>query len=91
MNNHVYTFGGSLHIQEGKGSIGDRATGIIAQIVMIWWDRQFKRLLKELKVNYDIIKRFIDDVNGVFDVIKAGTEYRDGNSHLMRKKLMKID
>ena len=23
MNNHVYTFGGEIHIQEGNGSIGD--------------------------------------------------------------------
>ena len=74
MNNHVYSFGGDLKVQEGNGSIGDRATGIIAQFVMIWWDRQFKAKLKELAVECDLLKRYIDDINGVFSVLAPGTE-----------------
>ena len=78
MNNHIYTFGGKLHLQAGKGSIGDRATGIIAQLIMIWWDRTFKLRLNELDVKFDLIERFIDDINAIFDILKPGTEYKDG-------------
>ena len=72
MNNHPYTLGGNLRVQEGNGSIGDRATGIIAQMVMVSWDRKFKNKLKELKIIFDLIKRFIDDINGIFSVIEPG-------------------
>ena len=78
MNNHIYSFGGGLRIQEGNGSIGDRATGIIAQIVMIWWDRMFQKKLNDLQIVWDVIKRFIDDINGVFGVLEPGTEYNNG-------------
>ena len=56
MNYHLYTFGGELRVQEGNGSTGDRATGIIAQFVMVWWDRRFKLKLVELGVLFDMIK-----------------------------------
>ena len=78
MNSHVYKFGGKLRLQSGNGSIGDRATGIIAQFVMIWWERNFKNKLQLLNINVDLLKRFIDDVNIVCDEIKPGTEYCDG-------------
>ena len=72
MNNHPYTLGGNLRVQEGNGSIGDRATGIIAQMVMVSWDRKFKNKLKELKIIFDLVKRFIDDINGIFSVMEPG-------------------
>ena len=78
MNFHLYTFGGDLRVQEGNGSIGDRATGIIAQLVMVCWDRMFRRKPTELGVLFDMIKRYIDDVDGVLNVIEPGTEYKDG-------------
>ena len=45
--NHIYKFAGKLWLQDGTGSIGDRATGVIAQYVMIWWCRKFGGKLKE--------------------------------------------
>ena len=79
MNNHLYTFGGELRVQEGNGSIGDRATGIIAQLVMVNWDRRFKMKLKDLQIVYDIIKRYIDDINGL--------EYKDGELKINPEKV----
>ena len=86
MNNHVYTLGRDLRIQEGNGSIGDRATGSIAQIVMMW-DKKFKMKLDELGIVYDLIKRFIDDVNGVFGIIAPGTEYKNGKLMINNEKV----
>ena len=67
MNNHVYQFGGKLRVQSGNGSIGDRATGIIAQFVMIWWVKKFKNKLTTLGIEVDLLERFVDDINIVCD------------------------
>ena len=45
---------------------------------MITWDRRLKAELKNLKIIFEVIKRFIDDINGVFGVLPLGTEYKDG-------------
>ena len=37
MNNHIYVFDGKVFLQEDEGSIGMRLTGILAEIVMIFW------------------------------------------------------
>lgn len=80
INNHVYTFGGELYVQEGNGSIGDRATGIIAQIVMRWWDQQFKNKLRELKINFDLIERW-----GLWR-FRAWNAYKDGKLSIYKEK-----
>ena len=75
MNSHVYKFGGKLMLQSGNGSIGDRATGIIAQFVMIWWERIFSEKLNNLSIQNDLLERFIDEVNIVCKAVKPGTDY----------------
>ena len=75
MNNHIYTFGGRLRLQRGNGSIGDRATGIIAQFVMIWWERAFMRKMNDAKIEVDLLERFIDDINIICDKVHPGADY----------------
>ena len=76
MNHHVYEFAGELYIQEGNGSIGDEATGAISDLLMIWWDRKFKSKLNLLEINNKLLKRYIDDINGLFEAMKPGTEFK---------------
>ena len=90
MNNHIYTFGGELRVQQGNGSIGDRTTCAVAQIVMRWWDKKFKEKLSHLKIIYDIIKRYMDDINGVFNVIKPGTELK-GDKLIVNEERIESD
>ena len=87
MNNHIYTFGGDMRVQKGDGSIGDRATGVIAEIVMIWWDKKFKGKLNELEVSYDVIKRYLDDINGVFKTLAPGTEFKNNELRINEDKI----
>ena len=75
--NHIYKFAGKLWLQDGTGSIGDRATGVIAQYVMIWWCRKFGRKLKDLGIDVDLLEHYIDDINLVCDAVKSGIKYRD--------------
>ena len=86
MNSHVYKFGGKLRLQSGNGSIGDRATGIIAQFVMIWWERIFKNKLKNLNIQNDLLERYIDDVNIVCDAVQPGTDYVTGKLVMNKEK-----
>ena len=79
MNNHVYSFNGKIMLQTGKGCIGDEAIGIIALIIMIWWSRKFKNKLKDLKIENDLLKIYIDDINGVYETIKTGAKFINGN------------
>ena len=78
MNNHLYTFENKTYLQVGKGCIGDEAIGVIASIVMIWWADVFREKLKEVKIENDLLKIFVDDVNGIFCPVSVGTEYKNG-------------
>ena len=78
MNNHVYTFGGKVYLHEGKGSMGDRAIGVIANIVMIWWYEQLTSKFEDLKIVAHLLKIYVDDVNGLYDPIEAGLDFEEG-------------
>ena len=67
-----------MRVHSGNGSIGDRATGIIAQFVMIWWVKKFKKRLEALGIEVDLLERFVDDINIVCDSTQPGAEYSDG-------------
>ena len=78
MNLHVYSFGGKTMLQEGFGCIGDRAIGVIATLIMIWWCRNLKKKLEEVNIVNELMKIYVDDFNGIFQPVKAGLQYRDG-------------
>ena len=86
MNNHIYKFGGKLRLQKGNGSIGDRATGIIAQYVMLWWERIFKEKLSGINIENYLLERYIDDINFVTDALEPGTDYVEGKLIKSREK-----
>ena len=86
MNNHIYSFAGKTMLQAGKGCIGDRAIGVIALLVMIWWCSKFKGKLQEVKLINDLLKIYIDDVNGVYKTVRAGTQYINGKLEYNKEK-----
>ena len=89
MNYHVYEFAGELYIQEGNGSIGDEATGSMSDLIMIWWDIMFKNKLTLLEINNKLLKRYIDDINGLFAAMKPGTEFKDNKLTINKCKAEK--
>ena len=44
MKNHTYAFGNQIRKQSNSGPIGVDITGAIAQIFMMWWDKEFKTI-----------------------------------------------
>ena len=79
MNNHLYTFNGHTYRQESGGSIGLELTGNIAQVFMIWWDREFKFRLTEAGIVTRLIRRYVDDINLAVDELPLGTRYENGS------------
>ena len=60
-------------LHENKGCIGDTAIGVIALLVMIWWSGRFGDKLEEVDIINDVLKIYIDDINGVYKSVRAGT------------------
>ena len=78
MNNQLYSFGGKVRVKDGKGSIGDKAIGIIAAIVMIAWARKFRQCLVEVQSVNEVLKIYVDDIKGTFTPTPKGVKYSSG-------------
>ena len=77
MENHIYVFDHEIRKQAQGGPIGLELTGVIAQLFMMWWDRQFIRKMEERQVNIILYKRYVDDINIVMTQVdndQIGTE-----------------
>ena len=48
MSNHLYQFDGKVYMQNDGGPIGLEMTGVLARLVMLWWDREYLGRLKNL-------------------------------------------
>ena len=42
LQTHTYEFAGQLKLQKEGGPIGMELTGVVAQVFMVWWDRQLQ-------------------------------------------------
>ena len=56
-------------------------TGVIAQLFMIWWDRQFENGLK-----LRMYKRYVDDVNVIVNALKAGLKFVESEGKVVQDK-----
>ena len=80
-------FNKQLYIQNDSGSIGVKATGLFGEVRMTKWCLKFVTLLKKLKIQNDILKRFVDDVSLLPTVIDPGMEFVDGKLVLNENKV----
>ena len=78
MHNHVYVFDGVIRRQVKGGPIGLQLTGHIAQVFMMWWDREIKARLSNLGLPPLMYKRYVDDINTVSLVPPPGLRYTNG-------------
>ena len=87
MTNHLYTFDGKVYRQQSGGPIGLDLTGVLARMVMIWWDGQFIEKLKELDIKLEMHKRYIDDQNQAVEGCQPGLRYVDGRLEIQQNKV----
>ena len=63
MTNHLYQFDKKVYRQVEGGPIGLEITGIIADVVMIWFDQLFLKKAEEAGYSVLLYKRYVDDIN----------------------------
>ncbi len=78
MHNHVYVFDGVTRRQRNGGPIGLQLTGDIAQVFMLWWDRQMKAKLSTAGLELLTMKRYVDDINTISYAPSYGMRFRNG-------------
>ena len=78
LETHTYDFAGEIRRQKEGGAIGMEITGVIAQIFMVWWDKQYNSRLSGLNINLKLHERYVDDTNLVTKQTEKGARYEDG-------------
>ena len=63
MNNHIFTFNNELFKQIHGGAIGVSIAGDVANLFMVWWDRELKAHLTRAKIILLLYSRYVDDGN----------------------------
>ena len=81
--NHMYRVGGKFYIQGDKGPIGLKATGSVARLIMIWWDRKFIEMLTTLGIIMLLYLRYIDDINLATVALAPGTYFDENTRQLL--------
>lgn len=60
--NHLYLFDNQIKLQSEGGPIGLKLTWVLAQLFMVWWDRQMVKKLEENGMESRVYKRYMDDI-----------------------------
>ena len=63
MNNHVYTFNREYFKQMHGGAIGVSIARDVANLFMVWWDRELKVRLTSEQIILELYSRYVDDGN----------------------------
>ena len=84
MKNHVCKFDGTIRKQAKGGAIGLELTGVLAQILMVWWDREFKARVEGLGIPLYMYKRYVDDINVIVGAVEPGAKIAGRDAHCRR-------
>ena len=75
LRTHVYEFAGALKLQKEGGPIGMELTGVIAQVFMVWWDRELRQRLDRINLLPKMHQRYVDDTNLTAIETEVGARY----------------
>ena len=78
LETHTYDFAGEIRRQKEGGAIGMELTGVVAQIFMVWWDRQLTTKLEEVDICLKLHERYVDDTNLATRETPVGGRYEGG-------------
>ena len=53
-------------------------TGVLAQIFVVWWDREFKARLERLGIPLYMYRRYVDDINVIVGAVEPGAKITGG-------------
>ena len=52
-----------------------KLTGDVAQIFMTWWDKQIHQRFQHHRIEMQLYKRYVDDINDMMKAVQPGTRY----------------
>ena len=90
LETHTYDFAGEVRRQRKGGAIGMEVTGVIAQIFMVWWDKELRRRLEAVNLQVRLYERYVDDTNMVVARTEVGTRY-DGEQLITNEESVQED
>ena len=82
MSNHLFEFDHQIKKQVSGGAIGLELTGDVAQIFMMWYDQELRKKMEGKGINILLYKRYVDDINMIFDVPHTNRDDRSEDSSL---------
>ena len=77
--------GGKVFKQLKGGPIGLEITGVLARLVMLWWDGKFLDKLESLGVDLEFYLRYVDDSNMSVWALAPGTRLVDGQLSILEE------
>ena len=69
------------------GPIGLDLTSSIAQVFMIWWDRELIKKSNELKLDLFMDTRYVDDIDVALPPVQPGARYVNGVIKVLAEKV----
>ena len=90
LETHVYEFAGEMRRQTKGGPIGMELTGVVAQVFMVWWDKQFIQKLDQINIKLKLHERYVDDSNLATKQTEKGARY-DGTQIIITEETRNQD
>ena len=75
LSNHLYQFDGAVYKQQKGGPIGLDLIGVLAILAMLWWDRAYISKLKQLGIEMEMYRRYVDYGNMVVEAVQPGCRF----------------
>ena len=89
LNNHIFCFENKSSRQKKGGAIGAGIALDVANIFMLWWDRQLKKKLQDEGIKVRMYSRYVDDINIVCEAIDMKVEREEADETTI-KSIQKI-
>ena len=77
MKNHFYMVGNEIRRQGKGGAIGNRLTGEMCRNFGKWWDSEMLSKLKRLKIENEMLERYVDDTGVALKGLDPGVRYNE--------------
>ena len=91
LETHTYDFAGEIRRQREGGAIGMELTGVVAQIFMVWWDRELTRKVEEVNIHLNLHERYVDDTNLATKETEVGARYENGSLTITEQTVAEDD
>ena len=89
LENHIFRFNNRCYKQVKGGAIGVGIAGDVANLFMVWWDKQVKMKLEDDGINVQMYSRYVDDINIVCKM-RSQEPGRQQSDKAMMKSIQRI-